>query len=264
MNIYLQELRTARKSILIWTSSLITLAALYLMIYPGIARDADEFIRFLESYPASVRAMLGISAENLASLLGYYSMVFPFVTLFGAIQAMNLGMNLQARETQAGTNDFLLAKPVSRDSIFYAKLWAALSALLATSILYSTVAFLLVNIVKTADYSVRIFFMINMTMLFVQFIFLALSVLASALLHRLKSILPISIGTVLSLFFIGTLFATGKDDFARFLSPFKYFDMRYILQNGKFESLYLFIGAALIIAAIAASDLLYRKRDFRS
>lgn len=43
MNMYLHELKSMRKSAIIWTCALIGLAALYISIYPEMANDAEDF-----------------------------------------------------------------------------------------------------------------------------------------------------------------------------------------------------------------------------
>jgi ABC-2 type transport system permease protein len=63
---------------------------------------------------------------------------------------------------------------------------------------------------------------------------------------------------------IGALFATGKDDAARFISPFKYFDITYIIQNASYEVLYLIIGSVLVVIAVVASYIIYIKKDIHA
>ncbi len=70
MNMYLHELKSLRKSAILWTAAMILLAAIYLSVYPGIAADANDFKKLLSGYPAGVRAMLGISLVSITWLLG--------------------------------------------------------------------------------------------------------------------------------------------------------------------------------------------------
>ena len=264
MNMYLHELKSLRKSTLIWTCALIALAVIYFSVYPGIVNDASDFTKLLSAYPAPVRAALGISLDNITSILGFYSMVFSFITLCGAIQAMNLGVSILSKEARERTADFLLVKPVSRPAIVSAKLLAALTMLLATNVLYYAAASMLANMVKTADYSVRVFFLINLTLFFLQLMFLAIGLVISVFFTKLKSVLPISLGIVFGLYIIGAIIATGKNDAARFISPFKYFDITYIIKNASFEAQYLIAGAVIVLTAIAASYVIYAKKDIHA
>lgn len=262
MNMYLHELKSMRRSTLIWTCAMIALAALYFSVYRGIVSDAAGFKRLLGGYPEPVRAALGISIDNITSLLGFYSMIFSFVTLCGAIQAMNLGASVLSKEVRERTADFLLVKPVSRAAIVSAKLLAALTMIAATDLVYYLAVSLMASIVKTADYSGQVFFLINLTLFFIQLIFLAIGVAVSVFFAKLKSVLPLSLGVVFGLYMIGAIIAVGKDNTAaRFISPFKYFDMTYIIKHAGYEPSYLITGAAIVAAAIAISYFIYVKKD---
>ena len=265
MNMYLHELKSLLKSTIIWTCVLVALAAIYLSIYPSMAKDAEEFKKLLSGYPAPVRAMLGINLDYIASILGFYSMIFTFISLCGGIQAMNLGVSILSKESRERTADFLLVKPVSRSAIVSAKLLAAFTAILATDIVFFAVSSIIANTVKTSNFDGKLFFMINLTLFFIQLIFLALGVVVSVFFNKLKSVLPISLGVVFGLYMIGSLIATGKnDDAARFISPFKYFDITYIIKNASYETPYLITGAAIVVVAVMASYIIYNKKDIHA
>lgn len=264
MNMYLHELKSMRKSTLYWTCSLIALAAIYFSVYPGIASDAADFQKLLGNYPAPIRAALGISLDNITTILGFYSMVFSFIILCGAIQGMNLGIFILSREARERTTDFLLVKPVSRTSIVSAKLLSALTIILITNVIYTASAFLFAEMVKTADFSSKLFLMINLTLLFIQLIFLSLGMVTSVFFKRLKSYLPLSLGVTVGLYIAGALIATGKNDAERLVSPFKYFEITYIIKNASYESKYLIAGAVIVIVSIAVSYFIYSKKDMHS
>lgn len=264
MNIYLHELRSLRKSTLIWTCAMIALAAIYFSVYDSVVADAEGFAKLLSNYPAPVRAALGISLDNITTVLGFYSLIFSFITLCAAIQAMNLGLSMLSREARERTADFLLVKPISRTSIVSAKLLAALTTLLATNIVYFAGAFVLASMVKTTEFDYTVFFMINLTLLFLQLIFLALGLVISMFFAKLKSVLPLSLGVVFGLYIVGAIIAAGKEDAARFISPFKYFDISYIMKNVSFETPYLIVSAVIVVVSIAASYIIYDKKDIHA
>ncbi|ADU26844.1 ABC transporter permease subunit [Ethanoligenens harbinense] len=265
MNIYLHELKTLRRSTIVWTCAIIALAALYFSFYPGVVHDAGDFKKLMSGYPAPIRAALGISLDNVTSVLGYYTMVFAFVPLCGAIQSMIFGMSVLSRETRERTADFLMVKPVSRTAIVSAKLLAAVTMLIGTNTLYDAAAFFLAFIVKTSDFSGRVLFLINLTLLFIQLVFLALGLFISVFFKKLRSVLPVSLGVVLGLYMLGALAVTGKDaDVVRFFFPFKYFDIAYVTKHAGYEMPYLITGAVVVLAAVAAAYLIYAKKDIHA
>lgn len=264
MNMYLQELKSMRKSTFYWICSMIALAALYFSIYPGIVNNAADFKMMMNNYPASIRAALGITIDDITSVLGFYSMIFTFIILLGAIQAMNAGISILSKEGRERTADFLLVKPVSRKSIVSAKLLAAITMILSTDVLYYGSAVILISVVKTSGYSSKLFFLINLTLIFIQLIFLSLGMVVSVFFNKLKSYLSLSLGIVFGFYIIGALIAVGKNDAERIFSPFRYFDIPYIIKNGSYEFRYLWIGAIIVIVSIAASYIIYDRKDIHS
>jgi ABC-2 type transport system permease protein len=107
--------------------------------------------------------------------------------------------------------------------------------------------------------------MINLTLFFIQLVFLALGVLISVFFNKLKSVLPISLGVVFGLYMLGALISAGKNnEVARFISPFKYFDITYIIKNSSYESSYIFMSAVIVVVAIAISYIIYIKKDIHA
>ena len=264
MNMYLHEIKSLRKSTILWAVSMIAIAVLYFSLYSGMVKDAEDFRNLLAAYPASIRAMLGVSLDSITSILGFYSMIFSFVAICGAIQAMNYGLSTLSKESRERTADFLLVKPVSRAAIVTSKLLAVLTMLLATDVLYYLGASITANIVKTADYSVRLFFMVTLTLLFIQLIFFALGVFISVFFKKLNSVLPISLGVVFGLYILGAVLVTDKNDAARFISPFQYFNIPYIINNAGYELQYIITGAIIVAVTIAASYIIYVKKDIHA
>ncbi|MFS0862884.1 ABC transporter permease subunit [Fredinandcohnia sp. 179-A 10B2 NHS] len=263
MNIFIHELKANRKSTAIWTVSLLALMVLFMSMFPTISKEVDEFKKMLEGFPIAVQQALGIQVDSFASILGYYSYVFMYITLCGAIQAMNLGTSIVSKEVREKTADFLLTKPVTRTTILTAKVLAAVISLLLTSILYMVGSGLMVNVVAT-DYSMTAFLLINLSLFIIQLIFLALGIFVSVYFPKIKSVLTVSLGTVFAFFIIGMLSATSGDEVKRYLSPFKYFDPSYIIKNTSYELPFLLIGIGFIVVAIVVSYFFYTKKDIHA
>lgn len=265
MNIFLNELKSLRKSMIIWACSMTALSFLFLSIYPTVAGDAEDFKQLLSNYPEAVRAMLGINLDYITSLIGFYSMIFSFILLCGTIQAMNLGVSILSKEARERTADFLLVKPVSRTVIVTAKLFAALTAVLITDLVFYIASVLLAVIVNKGDFDNGLFFMVNLTMLFVQLIFLAVGMVISVFFQKIRSVLPITLGVVFGFYLLGAILATGKDEDAlRFLSPFQYYKVPYIVEHSGYEVPYLVLSAGIIAVSIAVSYFIYKKKDIHA
>jgi ABC-2 type transport system permease protein len=264
MNILLHELRAYRKSTIIWTISLIGVVALFMSFFPSFTKDTEEFRKLLEGYPAALREAFGINLDNFFSILGFYCYGLSFVTLCGAIQAMNLGTGIVSKEVREKTADFLLTKPVTRSAVLTSKLLAALISLIITNIVYLAAATLLAYQVATVDFEVSIFILLSLTVFFVQLIFLAIGIIISVIVQRIKSVLTVSLATVFAFYFLGMFSSTSGDEVKRYLSPFKYFDTAYIIEKSGYEASFLITGAVVIVIAIGASFFIYSKNDIHS
>ena len=261
MNMFIHELRAYRKSTIIWTGSLIALIVLLLSIYPAFSKEAEAFKKVLEGFPEPVRKALGLSVDNMSSILGFYAYTFLYVTLCGAIQAMNLGTSIISKEVREKTADFLLTKPVTRTEIMTSKLLAVLTSIVITNAAYLAAASIMISIVKTEDYSYKIFFLLSLTLFLVQLMFLALGVIVSVVVPKIKSVLPISLGSVFGFFTIGMLSSTVGDSAMRYITPFKYFDTNYIIKNSSYEVSFIILEIIFIVVAIVSSYLVYSKKD---
>ena len=264
MNIFFHELKAYRKSTIIWTFSLIMVALLFLSMFPSFAKDAGEFKKLLAGYPLAMRRAIGLNLENIFTILGFYSYALTFITLCAAIQAMNLGTGIVSKEVREKTADFLLTKPVTRTRILTSKLLAALTSLLITNLVYLLSVNFIALQVKTVDYSVKKFVLLSLTILFTQLIFLAIGIIISVIVPKIKSVLTVSLATVFAFYFLGVISETSGDDSKRYISPFKYFDNTYIIKHSSYEGSFLFAGAVIVVAAIAASYIIYMKKDIHA
>jgi ABC-2 type transport system permease protein len=264
MNIFLHELKAYRKSTMIWSISLILVVVLFMSLFPAFTKDVTEFKKLLEGYPEPVRKALGMDLNTLFSILGFYCYALTFITLCAAIQAMNLGTSIVSKEVREKTADFLLTKPVTRSTIITAKLLAALVSLVITNVIYFAAASFMAFQVKTEDFSFQTFFLLSLTILFIQLMFLAMGIIISVSVPKIKSVLSVSLSTVFAFYFLGVIGSTTDDEAKRYISPFKYFDTSYIMEKSSYEVSFLIVGAFLIILAIAASYRVYSKKDIHA
>ncbi|EKN69257.1 ABC transporter permease [Neobacillus bataviensis LMG 21833] len=262
MNIFLHELKAYRKSTVIWSISLVLIIVLFMSFYPSFAKDADEFNKIMEGYPEPIRDAFNLG--DLSTLTGFYCFPLSFITLCGAIQAMNLGTGIVSKEVREKTADFLLTKPVTRSTVLTAKLLAAFASIVITNIVYMAAASIMAFQVEPDNFSLKLFIMLSLTMFFIQLIFLAVGIIISVIVPKIKSVLTVSLATVFAFYFIGMLSSTSGEDVKRYFSPFKYFDTAYIIKHSGFEASFLIAGAIVMMLAIAASYFFYTKKDIHA
>lgn len=261
MNIYLQELKIYWKSWLVWTVALITLASFFLSIFPTFSENALSMKQLLQGFPETLRKAVGLSIEGIASFKGFYNYILPEIMLCSSIQAMILGASIFSKENREKTAEFLLSKPISRGSIAASKTLAALTALLATNIIYIPTILAVASAANKESIDIKSFVLVSLTLLFMQLIFASIGLFISILNPRMKAILPISLGTVFGFFFLNVIYRLFENDLIRLISPFSYFDLNYINANNGYQTNYLIISLAVPVVLTLLSHLIYKRKD---
>lgn len=263
MNVFTHELKAGARSVATWSLSLAAFASFYMLLYGAIKNDIQVFEDVLKGLPAAAQAALGVVFGTLNTITGFYSFVFAYIVLCGAIQAMNLGVSAIGRETGGKTADFLLSKPVGRASVLGQKALAILAQLLLTNAVYLAVT-IPVALSQQSDADLGTFAMLSSTLFFVQVVFAALGLLYGTAVAKVKSVVAVSLPAVFGFFIVGMLGAVLGEDKVRYLTPFKYFDAAYILKHGAYETGFAILAACVAVVAVAASFLAFARKDIHA
>ena len=264
MNIFKHELRANRKSVLIWSFSVLAFLFFMMSMLPGFVKEGKSLVKMLKDYPPEVMKALGVDITSLISTLGFYTYLMNYALLIGAIQAMNLGLSLISKENRMKTADFLLTKPVKRSEVYFAKFSAGIISLIFTNVIFVSMSAVICTLFKADDFSMKALLLMAFSLFFVQLSFFTMGVMLSTILKKIKSVVSISMGIVFSFFIAGVLGAIIGDDKVRYITPFKYFDYGYIVKNTNYE--WEFVALSLIISVIftAIGFVLYQKKDIPS
>lgn len=264
MNVFWHEIRSYRRSTIIWIISLSLMVILFLSLFPLFTKDIDSTKKLLDTLPAAVRTGLGISLQSFFTIFGFFGYLFTYVLLAGAIQAMGLGVGILSREDSGKTADFLLTKPISRARIVSAKLFASISLLVLTNIIFTASAFIMALAVSKASFDALTFLLIAASLFLVQLFFLSLGVALSVILSKVKSVIAVTLPVVFGFFIVGTLGSVLGNDSVKLFSPFKFYDTQYIISHRSYELKFMVIEIVCIIVAITVTYLLYLKKDIRA
>lgn len=264
MNIFWHDLKSYRKMTVEWTIALATLAVLFLGLFPSFTNDIEASKEVLKNLPIALRDILGISLNNFFTIFGFFAYLFNFVVVAGAVQAMNLGVGIIAKESTGKTADFLLSKPVSRASVITQKLLAATILLVITSAVFSIVSLAAALAFSPDSFDVLKLLLIAGSLLLIQLIFMALGVCIAVAMPRIKSVIAVTLPTVFSFYVIGSVGSVVDSETTRYLAPFKYFDPMYVVFNGTYELKFLAVWAGVVLVAIVLSYLLFNRKDINS
>jgi ABC-2 type transport system permease protein len=264
MNIYFHELRSYRKNTIIWIAAICAGALLFFSMFPAFANNAGELAKVLKNYPPVVQKAFGLSMDQISNIPGFYSFIITFLTLCGAVQAMNLGISVVAKETTGKTADFLLTKPVTRKSVITSKLLAVFTCIAVTSGVYIGVSTALAMAVKVKDFDFTPFILMSLSFFFLQVIFLALGFVIAVVVPKIRSVLPVSLSVVFGFFIIGAVTATLNLEDLYYLSPFKYFNTTDILKASAYKPSFVIVGALVVAVSVLISYVLYSKKDIHA
>ncbi len=259
MNVYLFELKALLKNTLIWTASLLgVLLILMLGIYPLFERSADDILRMLRGFPPQFSALFGLGSFSVFSIGGFFGFSFGYIGLVGAIMAAAIALASFSREKRVKCTDFLLVKPMSRQSIFAAKLAAGAALLLAANTPYIACC---LSIFYRGGVKIKEALPASLSLLLTQAVFFALGALYAVAGRRVRSVSGIAVGFGFSGFLLSALVGILKENAVRFAAPLKYFDPADVFRLGRFDAPYARTGAAVIAACLLVSFVLFCQKD---
>ena len=261
MNIFLRELKANLKSLIIWSVIVALLIMIGVAKFSAFAGD-PEMLKILDSVPPVVLEAMNMGAFNLTTLTGFYGVMFIYFGLMGAMAAAMWGSDIISKEERDKTVEFSLVLPISRSKVITAKALAAL---------INCIAFVLItwgiSIAAVQSYNPDQAFYKNLSlemqaMFLIELVFLAVGLFLGCAMKQYKRSGSTAVAIILVTYILSILSGMQeKLDFLKYFSPFKYFDAGQLFISGKFESTYLLISAAIIIACVAAGYLVYNRRD---
>jgi ABC-2 type transport system permease protein len=264
MNIYVHELKTKLRSVLIWSASIAALIYLFMSIGRGFTENASLFSEMMANFPPQLLMAFGMQNMDWSNILSFFGLIFLFAQICLAIQAANYGFGLVSIEETEWTADFLLAKPVGRAHIMTSKLFAALTALIITSLVVWIGSFTSLAVFNAQEsYDVRNLITLLLSILPFQLVFLSVGMVISLLVKRVRNVTPYSMGLVFGLYILNVFGDMIGKKGLEVISPFQHFDPNYIIQNSTPDPL-VWISVIAIVISFAGSYFLYTRRNIPS
>jgi len=263
MLLFKREFKRNLKGLIIWTAVIGGLILLILAIYPQFAKDQEKLNAMLQAYPESMTKAFGMDKLSFGTVLGFYAVEgYLMITLFGSIYAVMLASNILSKEANEKTIEFLLSKPISRVQIITQKLLAIVTNLVILNVVVAIVNLIGFNLSKNNQVETKTFLLISIAPFILQLTFSAVSFLISCIVKKSRSIFSISLSIVFVTYFFSIISGiSDKYKKLKYISPFKYVDAADVITTKEIRPLYVIIMAAVILISIAASYVLYEKKD---
>ena len=263
--LFLKELRGNLKALLVWCAGIVFLIGMGAVEFSaGAEQENAALSKLMDGLPKIIKVMTGMSGFNVSTLEGYYGMLYLYVLLIGACQAVFLGAGIISKEERDKTADFLYTKPLKRNTVITAKLLAAVGnvTILAAVTWLSSKGFM--SQYDLDGSFVRFILIGSVNLLVTQFVFLGIGFFVSAVTKTNAKALAISGGITMFAYILYILVGMSEmlEKFI-FLTPIRYFDFELVLR-GQTQTVYYFVSALIVAVTLVMTYVLYNRRNIKS
>jgi ABC-2 type transport system permease protein len=230
--------------------------------YATLSTSGQSITELMKQFPHSIQAIFGLTGFDLTTISGYYGVMFMYLALMATVHAVILGSDIISKEERDRTTEFLFVRPISRARVITPKIAAGLACLIAINLVTWGSSQYFVDYYGKGSMSAGDLAVLMAGLFFLQLLFFFIGVVSAATLKRPK--LSGSVATSVLLFtFILTIFINinEKLDNLKYLTPFKYFDAKNIMADGRLDPIYVLISLILITGMIFVTYRAYDGRD---
>jgi len=262
LNIFAFETKTQMKSFLIWAASLLALFLIFVSAFYGPFMTSKDAVQSaLSSLPPAFSAIFGVSMDSLFSYGGFFSFLYTYVSLAGAIMASFIALSAFSREKRSKCVDFLFTKPVGRGRIFILKFLSCLTFIFIMNVLFILSSILSYTGNDQDPSEIGTLVLASLSLFFLQVLFLAIGILYAVFAKKVRS--PSGAATALGFagFILMAIHSLIHEDFLRYISPLNYFSPNSVFSTGGYELEYAVTAAAVVTVCIAVSFIKYCKND---
>ena len=261
MNIFLHELRSTRKSLIIWSVIVILFNIVGFSKFSAFYEN-PELLSIIDSMPPAMISALSMNAFNLTTVTGYFGIMVVYFGLVLSIAAAMWGTDIISKEERDRTVEFSLTLPVTRARVVTAKIAAVVvNCIILLLITWGSTMISAQNF--GPDEAFYKFVSISMLAFYLmQMIFLALGIFLGCAMKRHKRAGSLAVSILLTAYFASVLSGLSeKLDFLKYVTPFKYFDAASMLRENRIELVYILLSVAIIALCLVGAYTTYNKRD---
>lgn len=264
MNVFKREMKANRKALIIWSIFVFLMIASSMLKYAGFEASGQSINDLMDQMPQSLKAMMGMGTFDLSTATGYYGVLFIYLAMMATVHAVMLGANIIAKEERDKTVEFLFAKPISRNRIITSKLLASLVNLLIFNLVTLVSSILMVQKYSKGEAVIGDITRLMLGMLILQLIFLFIGTAIAAISKHPKSAPSLATGILLLTFMLSiAIDLNSRIEGLKYLTPFKYFDAKNLMNVQGFELVYVVLSFVIIVVLIWATYVFYTRRDLK-
>lgn len=231
-------------------------------LFDTLRAQSDQLNALLAAFPRELITAFGADTNTLATIAGYYNARFmSLVLLINGVLAIYLGGMLLGQEIAQGQILFLITKPVARWQIYIMKFLATAGALAVANIVIGVFSYLGAELLTAeTDTKLGYFILVTLAAWLFQVFFLATGMLIGTVFSGSQSMI-IGLGLSFGSFIIDTISKiSGAAEFLKYITPYYYFDLKYLGENLSVKPEFGILILATIIMLVAGIWW-FRRRD---
>lgn len=266
MNVFWREMKAHRKSLILWSIGILFMVYSGMAKYEAYSSSGQSINDLFEDMPESIKAVMGFGEVDLATLSGYYSVLFLYIFLMATIHAAMLGASIIAKEERDKTAEFLFVKPISRTTVISAKLAAAfLNVVIFNAVTFVSLVFVLEGY-NDAGEAVNKYIALTMAGMFIsQVLFMMIGAALAAVKKKSKTAASVATGILLLTYLLSIIIALNDNlEVLKYFTPFKYFEAANVMFGEGIETVYVVISLVLTGVLTFLTYSSFKKRDLNT
>lgn len=262
MNVFMREMKANRKALIIWCIGVFLMVASGMGKYAGFSGSGQSINDLLAQMPQSLKAIMGMGTFDLTTATGFYGVLFIYLAMMATIHATMLGADIISKEERDKTAEFLFLKPISRTRIITLKLSASLVNIIIFNLVTFVSSILMVQKYSKGEAIIGGITRLMLGMFILQLIFLLIGTAIAAVSKHPKTAPSLATGILLLTFILSiAIDMNSRIENLKYLTPFKYFDAKNLLNTRGFEPVYVILSAVIIAVLLRATYVFYKSRD---
>ncbi|MBU0612740.1 ABC transporter permease subunit [Patescibacteria group bacterium] len=261
--IFISIVKDRKKALLIYCLTGILFLWLFIAFFPLMQEQTASVVELMEGMPEGFMKAFGVEKESFTTVEGFlaakqYSATWPLMVILLLVAIAGTTI---AGEIEKGSIEITLARPVSREKIFFGRYMAG-TAMLLVFTFFSIYSVLPLSVIYDVDIQLSSIVKLSVIAFLFGLAVLSLSMFMSALLSEKSKVYMIVGALLISMYIMNTVALIKVElENIRYASFFNYLDTNgaLILNEMSALSIWVFIGSAIAFTSVGAY--IFNRRD---
>jgi len=262
MNIFKFEVKRSFLTMAGWTLAMVACISVFMQgMFPVYSSSIGQITIVMQSFPKEFLAAFGFSKE-MFTFAGFYAFSFTYLTLLGVMFSCTVTLQVFAREKRNHCQEFLYAKPVTRQKMFAEKLAAVFCTLVVSNLVIMGWAAAVTVMAGESSILGKVL-LASVSIFCTELLFMAFVILYSAQARKVRTISGTAMAFAFAGFILSALSALINKVEMRYIAPFKYFDPFQAVLHGTYEAQYVITAGVIFVVVMVVAAMRYFNKDIR-